>query len=196
MAVIFDSFGVLIAHPDYARFVDYAISHGFNRRLPDIAEIRSGLVGAVMRRWNGGDHYEGSVRGEGGRDYLFRLQKFSQSDQSGGYSLLLAAQDDFAQNVRELQIRGLIIALIAGSCFIPAVWIFGGRMSTSLKRITAQASRLRRLAAPDNGAVTSRVKEIDELGRTTAVARRTRLVFCSLCPGRCRQRNRRRLHFH
>jgi adenylate cyclase len=180
-AIIFDSFGTLIADPDYARLLDKAKMHA-SGRLPNIGEIRSGVVGAVLRTWNGNDHFEGSVRGEDGRNYLFRLQKFSQGDQFGGYSLLLAAQDDFAQNVRELQIRGLIIALIAGGCFIPAVWIFGSRMSASLKRITAQASALRILAVPENATVTSRVKEIDELGRTMALARRTIWAFARFVP--------------
>ena len=180
--VIFDSFGVLIADPDYAWLLDYARTHGFHGRLPDIGEIRSGLVGAVMQRWNGAAPFEGSFHYDDGRDYLFRLQKFSEGDQFGGYSLLLAAEGDFAQNVRALQIRGIIIALIAGGCFLPAVWIFGSRMSTSLKRITAQASRLRLLAAPDNETVTSRVKEIDELGSTLAVARRTIWSFARFVP--------------
>ena len=112
----------------------------------------------------------------------FSLQKFSQGDGFSGYSLLLAAEDDFAQNVRNLQIRGIIIALIAGSCFVPAVWIFGSRMSTSLKRITAQASRLRTLAAPDDVPVTSRVAEIYELGRTMAVAQRSIWSFARFVP--------------
>ena len=166
-AIIFNSFGVLIAHPEFARLVDYARTHPSDPQLPEIGEIRSGLVGAVMRRWDGSDHYEGNIRDKEGRDYLFRLQKFSQGDEFGGYSLLLASEDDFAQNVRALQIRGIIIALIAGGCFVPAVWIFGSRMSTSLKRITAQASRLRTLAAPDNVPVTSRVA-----GRGRRAARR------------------------
>jgi adenylate cyclase len=119
------------------------------------------------------DRYEGSVRDGGGRDYLFRLERFAQGDELSGYSLLLAAEDDFAQNVRKLQIRGPAIALIASGCFVPAVWMFGGRMSTSLKQITAQAIRLRTLAAPDDKAVTSHVAEIDELGRTMAVAHRS-----------------------
>ena len=180
-AVIFDSFGVLIAHPDFAPLLEYASTHP-SRRLPDIGEIRAGPVGAVMRRWNGSDHFEGSVRGEDGRDYLFRLQKFSQGDEYGGYALLLAAEGDFAQNVRDLQIRGIVIALIAGGCFVPGVWIFGSRMSNSLKRITSQASRLRLLAVPDNVTVTSRVKEIDELGTTMAVARRTIWSFARFVP--------------
>jgi adenylate cyclase len=180
-AIIFDLFGVLIAHPDYPRLIEHARMHA-SWRLPDIGEMRTGLVGAVLRRWNGNDHFEGSVRGDDGRNYLYRLQKFSEGDEFGGYSLLLAAEGDFAQNVRELQIRGLIIALIAGGCFVPAVWIFGSRMSTSLKRITTQAGRLRLLAAPDNGTVTSRVKEIDELGRTMAVARRAIWSFARFVP--------------
>ena len=126
-AIIFDSFGALIAHPDFARLVDYANTHPSHPELPEIGEIRSGSVGAVMRRWDGSDHYEGSIRDEKGRDYLFRLQKFSQGDEYSGYSLLLAAEADFAQNVRALQVRGIIIALIAGGAFVPAVWIFGER---------------------------------------------------------------------
>jgi adenylate cyclase len=180
-AIIFDSFGVLIAHPEFARFVDDARTHPSHPQLPEIAEIRSGLVGALMRQWDGSDHYEGRIRDEDGGGYLFRLQKFSQGDEFAGYSLLLAAEGDFAQNVRKLQIRGIIIALIAGSCFVPGVWIFGSRMSISLRRITAQASRLRTLAAPD-AMVTSRVAEIDELGRTMAIAQRSIWSFARFVP--------------
>jgi adenylate cyclase len=176
-AIIFDSFGVLIAHPDFARLVASARTHPSHPQLPEIGEIRSGLVGAVMRRWDGSDHYEGSIRDEKERDYLIRLQKFSQGDGFSGYSLLLAAENDFAQNVRNLQIRGIIIALIAGGCFVPAVWIFGSRMSISLKRITAQASRLRTLEPPDD-----RVAEIHELGGTMAVAQRTIWSFARFVP--------------
>ncbi|MGC2202626.1 MAG: adenylate/guanylate cyclase domain-containing protein, partial [Stellaceae bacterium] len=181
-AIIFDSFGVLIAHPEFARLVDYAMTHPSHPQLPEIRDIRSGLVGAVMRGWDGSDHYEGNIRDEEGRDFLFRLQRFSQGDEYSGYSLLLAAEEDFAHNVRTLQIRGIIIALIVGGCFVPAVWIFGSRMSTSLKRITAQASRLRTLAAPDDAPVTSRVAEIDELGRTMAVAQRSIWSFARFVP--------------
>ncbi len=181
-AIIFDSFGVLIAHPEFARLVDYAMTHPSHPQLPEIREIQSGLVGAVMRGWDGSGRYEGSIRDEDGRDYLFRVRKFTQGDEYSGYSLLLAAEDDFAQNVRVLQIRGIIIALIAGGCFIPAVWIFGSRMSGSLKRITAQAGRLRTLAAPDDMPVTSRVAEIDELGRTMAVAQRSIWSFARFVP--------------
>jgi adenylate cyclase len=181
-AIIFDSFGVLLAHPDFARLVDYALTHPSHPKLPEIGEIRSGLVGAVMRRWDGSDRYEGSIRDEDGRDYLFRLEKFSQGDVLSGHSLLITAEYDFVPNVRRLQIKGLIIALIASGCFVPGVWIFGSRMSGALKRITAQASRLRTLAALDDAPVTSHVAEIHELGRTMAVAQRTIWSFAHFVP--------------
>jgi adenylate cyclase len=182
-AIIFDSFGVLIAHPDFAQLMEYASADDPpDPQLPQIGQIRTGLVGAVMQGWDGGDRHEGSIRGEDGRDYLYRLQKFSLADEFSGYSLLLAAQDDFAENVRKLQVRGIIVALVAAGCFVPGVWIFGSRMSTSLKAITAQAGRLRRLAAPDDMPVTSRVAEIDELGRTIAVAQRSIWSFARFVP--------------
>jgi adenylate cyclase len=181
-AVIFDPFGVLIAHPDFARLMAAATTDPSHPQLPEIGEIQNGPIASVMRRWNGSDRYEGNIRDEDGRDYLFRLQKFSQSDEFSGYSLLLAAEDDFVPNVRKLQIRGIVIALIAGCCFVPLVWIFGSRMSNSLKRITAQASRFRTLAAPDDAPVTSRVAEIDELGRTMAVAQRSVWSFARFVP--------------
>ena len=187
-AIIFDSFGVLIAHPDFARLMEYASAGKYasaeppDPQLPEIGQIRTGLVGAVVRGWDGGDRYEGSIRGEDGRDYLYRLQKFSQADEFSGYSLLLAAQDDFAGDVRKLQLRGIIVALVAAGCFVPAVWMFGSRMSTSLQGITAQAGRLRRLAAPDDMPITSHVAEIDELGQIMAVAQRSIWSFARFVP--------------
>src|SRR4029077_7023817 len=74
--IIFDSFGALLAHPDFARLVDYALTHPSPPQLPEIGEIRSGLVGAVMRRWNGSDSFEGSIPDEDGRDYLVRFGNF------------------------------------------------------------------------------------------------------------------------
>ena len=181
-AIIFDAFGALIVHPEFAHLVASARMDPSHPQLPEIGEIRSGLVGAVMRRWDGDDRYRGSFRGEDDHNYFFRLQKFSFRDQFTGYSLMISAEDDFAQDVRNLQIRGIFIALIAGLCFVPAAWIFGGRMSQSLKRITAQASRLRTLAVPDDAPVTSRVTEIHELGRVMVVAQRSISSFARFVP--------------
>lgn len=172
-AIVFDSFGILLAHPDLGRLVNDVSGDPSQVQLPEIGEMRSGLVGAAMRNWDGGDRHEGSISDQDGRDYLFRVRRFSQRDGYSGYSLLIAAEDDFAPEVRKLQIRGLIIALFVGGCFIPVAWIFGGRMSASLKRLTAQTSRLHLLAPPDDTPVTSHIAEIHELGRTMAIAQHT-----------------------
>src|SRR6266404_4942788 len=54
-AVIFDAFGVLLAHPDFARLLEHARHHPSHPQMPQIDEIRNGLIGAVMRRWDGSD---------------------------------------------------------------------------------------------------------------------------------------------
>ena len=172
-AIIFDSFGMLIAHPEFKQLVEHSRTDPSHPQLPQISEIRSGLAGTVMRKWDGSDRFEGNIQDGNKRDYLFRIRKFVQRDGYSGYSLLIAAETDFAPEVRKLQTRGIIVAFVAGGCFIPLAWLFGGRISQSLRRLTVQTRRLRMLAPPDDLPVKSRIAEIDELGSTIATAQRT-----------------------
>ena len=92
------------------------------------------------------------------------------------------------KDVRKLQFTGLILAIIAGAAFIPVIWIFGGGMSRSLKSITAQAVKLQKLAAPDPSPVTSRIKEIHELGSAMELAQRAIWSFAHFVPKEIVQR--------
>ena len=188
IVLIFDSKGSLIAHPDFAQFVVDAMTHPSQPQLPNIKDLNSGVVAAVLRRSDGRDHYDGSIRDDQGRDYLFRVAKFTLGEQYSASILLLAAQEDFAQDVRRLQFTGLILAIIAGAAFIPVIWIFGSGMSRSLKRITAQAVKLQNLAAPDPLPVTSRIKEIHELGSAMELAQRAIWSFAHFVPKEIVQR--------
>jgi adenylate cyclase len=114
MVLIFDSTGSLIAHPNFAQFVLDAMTHPSEPQLPNIKEINSGIVAAVLRRSDGSDHYDGSIRDDRGREYLFRVAKLTLGNQYNANILLLAAQEDFAQDVRRLQFTGLILAIITG----------------------------------------------------------------------------------
>jgi adenylate cyclase len=182
IVLIFDSAGSLIAHPNLAEFIASAMTHPSQPQLPNIKEINSGVAAAVLRRLDSRDHYDGTVSDDQGNGYLFRLAKFSMGDQHSASILLLAAQRDFLQNVQRLQITGLILAIIAGGVFIPVVWIFGNAMSRSLKDITAQATKLQRLAAPDPTPVKSHIREIGELGSTVNLAQRTIWSFARFVP--------------
>jgi adenylate cyclase len=182
IVLIFDSSGSLIAQPNFGEFITSAMTHPSQHRLPNIKEINSGIAAAVLRVSNGRDHYDGSVRDDQGNGYLVRLVNFSMGDQHNASILSLAAQGDFLQDVQKLQFTGLILAIIAGAAFIPFVWIFGNGMSSSLKDITAQATRLQKLDAPDPSPVTSRIREIGELGNTVNLAQRTIWSFARFVP--------------
>jgi len=86
------------------------------------------------------------------------------------------------QNVRSLQSNGLVLAVVAGAAFIPLVWMFGSTMSHSLRRITAQARQLQTLAEPDLVPVTSRIREIHDLGNTVNLAQRAIWSFAHFVP--------------
>lgn len=180
--MIFDQTGSIIAHPEFSDFVASAMTHPARSQLPSIDEINSGTVASVLRRSYNRDNNEGSIQDEAGQGYLFRLTKFALGDRYHGSMLLLAAQDDFVQNVRRLQFNGLILAIIVGAAFIPIVWMFGGQMSRSLQGITAQARQLQTLAEPELVPVTSYIREIHELGGTMNLAQRAIWSFAHFVP--------------
>src|SRR5450631_3363781 len=188
MVMIFDQAGSIIAHPKFADFVASAMTHPARSTLPSIDEINSGTVASVLRTSYNRDNSEGSIQDENGQGYLFRLTKFALGERYNGSLLLIAAEDDFVQNVRRLQFNGLVLAIIVGAAFIPVVWIFGSGMSRSLKSITAEAVKLQKLAEPDPSPVTSRIKEIYELGSAMKLAQRAIWSFARFIPKELVQR--------
>ena len=88
-AILFDATGALIAHPEFARLMDYAMTHPAHPGLPKITELKDSLISHVIHTWDGSDRYEGSTSNAEGRHYFFRLSRFSFSRQYSGYLLLL-----------------------------------------------------------------------------------------------------------
>jgi adenylate cyclase len=180
--MIFDQAGSLIAHPSFAELVTTAMTNPSQSQLPSIDAINSGLVASILRKTYNLDITDGDIRDADGQDYLFRLTKFTLGERYNGTILLLAAQDDFVQNVRRLQFNGMILAIIAGAAFLPIVWLFGSRMAQSLKAITAQARKLQNLDEPDPVPVASYIQEIHELGNTVYNAQRAIWSFAHFVP--------------
>jgi adenylate cyclase len=178
----FDQAGMLIAHPDFAQFVAEALTHPSHPQLFNIKELSGGLAASILRDWHGDDRFDGSIYDERGAAFLFRLRKFAVSEQSGLNLLMVAKEDDFVKDVKKSQVVGLVLATIVSAAFVPAVWLFGGRMSRSLKAITTQANTLQKLVAPDSTPASSSIKEIHELGLTVNLAQRAIWAFSRFVP--------------
>ena len=69
MAILFDASGALIAYPEFARLVDYAMTHPTHPVLPKITELKDHLIQAVMRGWDRSDRYEGSIPDANGHSF-------------------------------------------------------------------------------------------------------------------------------
>ncbi len=180
--LIFDQAGALMAHPDMAQFVTDAMTHPSHPQLFNVKEMGGGLAGSVLKAWDGADQYDGSIRDERGLDFLFRLRKFKLGEQFSLNVLMIAQKDDFVKDIQKLQHVGLIIAMVACAAFVPGVWLFGSKMSRSLKAITAQAGKLQMLGAPDSSPVASYIKEVHELGLTVSLAQRAIWSFSRFVP--------------
>ena len=180
--MIFDQAGSLIAHPEYAELITSAMTHPAQSSLPSIDELNTGTAASVIRGSYNKENYEGNIDDRMGNSFLFRVSKFALGEGYSGSILLLAAQDDFVQNVRRLQFNGLILAILVGAAFIPLVWMFGSQMSWSIQRITTQARQLQTLAEPELVPVTSYIKEIHQLGSTMNLAQRAIWSFAHFVP--------------
>lgn len=171
-AIVFDESGTLLAHPDYAKFVDHAQTHPGKPQLPNIGDLGDPLIAEILNGWNRTDPYEGDIRDKNGGRFFFRLLKLPLGDLYTAYMLVIARQDDFVGDVRRLQLEGLVLALVAGGCFVPVVWLFGNGISRSLRRVAAQADRLHRLTEPDPLEIRSHITEIRDLAEAMNAAER------------------------
>jgi len=180
--IIFDSSGMLIAHPDFSRLVNYSSTRSGQNQLPNITDIETPTIRKIIQGWDRSERYEGNITDGDGNEILFRLSRLTLGEGYDAYLLLLADANDFGGNVRELQIKGVVIALAIGACFIPAAWLFGGGMSASLKRITAQAGQLRNLLPLSERPISSRIVEIQQLADTMTLAQHTIWSFARFVP--------------
>src|SRR6185436_5627286 len=77
--IIFDSSGMLIAHPDFAHLVNYSLTHPSENRPPRITDIETPTVRKIIDNWDRSERYEGSVTDGEGNEILFRLSRLSLS---------------------------------------------------------------------------------------------------------------------
>jgi adenylate cyclase len=88
-AILFDKFGQLLAHPDFARLIDYAMTHPAHPQLPTVTELRDGIVVPVIRGWDGGAVYEG--------DFPVRMGTITCSG-CGGFRLAMTTRPSFCSS--------------------------------------------------------------------------------------------------
>ena len=118
-----------------------------------------------------------------GRDYLFRLTKFALGEGYSASILLLAAQDDFVQNVRQAPVQWTRPRDHSRRGLCPAgLVVRQPNVSFPERDYGAGAQAPERLAEPSLVPVTSHIKEIHELGSTVHLAQRAIASFARFVP--------------
>ncbi len=180
-AVVFNSDGKIIAHPNYREMFERTMSDPRFARLPEIGDLPGSLEQAVLSDWRETGNAAGKKRWSDGNDYFFRIESAVINPTFTANLLLIAKGDEFATDIRALNERAKMLGLITCLLFIPAAWIVGTRMSTTLKTITSQAEQLQAMTAPSNR-IGSFVKELNMLGSTVHRAQRAVWSFSRLAP--------------
>lgn len=180
--LIFDDQGTLIVHPNYATLFAQTSVDAAGPRLPSTIDLRDTVEGRVIAEWDKSSPYRHKLTWKDGREYFARLETIALGPNLAASVLLIAPEDEFAAGIRELDRKARMIALLACLLFIPAAWIFGTRMSTTIRDITGEAARLQTMAPPPQQAIGSVIKELDILARTIHKSQRAIWLFSRLAP--------------
>ncbi|KYH01801.1 adenylate/guanylate cyclase domain-containing protein [Bradyrhizobium sp. DOA1] len=179
--VMFDSQNVLIAHPNYGSMFQRTSADPMAPRLPNTYDLQDTVEAAFIKDWDKTGPYRRKQSWRG-NDYFARIETIALSPTVTANVLLVAPENQFAQEIRVLNRQARILALIAGLIFIPAAWIFGTQMSKTIGAITAEADRLQTMAPPPRKAITSFIAELGTLGETIHRAQRAIWSFSRLAP--------------
>jgi adenylate cyclase len=180
--VIFDSDQTLIAHRDYVTLFDRSSADAVGARLPSTYDLQDTLEGKIIADWDQTSPYRSKLRWTDGKEYFARLETIPLGPTVAANVLLIAPEDDFAVGIRDLNTKAKLLALIACLLFIPAAWIFGTRMSRTVKAITVEAHRLQTMAPPPNRPIGSFIRELETLGETIHKSQRAIWSFSRLAP--------------
>ena len=180
--MIFDPDQTLIAHRDYVEMLARSSADAVGARLPSTYDLQGTLEGKVIAEWDKSSPYRRKLRWTDGKDYFARLETIQLGPTLPANVLLIAPEDDFAHDIRALNHRAKILALIACLIFIPCAWIFGTRMSKKIKAITAEADRLQTMAPPPAKSIGSFITDLKKLGDTIHQAQRAVHSFSRLAP--------------
>jgi adenylate cyclase len=180
--LIFDSDRTLIAHRNYVEMLARSSTEAAGRRLPGISDLQGTLEAKVIAEWDNSSPYRRKLRWSDGKDYFARLETIQLGPNLPANVLLLAPEDDFAGEIRDLNRKAKILALIACLILIPCAWIFGTRMSKTIKAITVEAGRVQTMAPPPAKPIGSFITELKTLGDTIHRAQRAIHSFSRLAP--------------
>jgi adenylate cyclase len=180
--LIFDPDQTLIAHRNYTEMLARSSADAAGRRLPGISDLHGTLEAKVIAEWDNSSPYRRKLRWSDGKDYFARLETIQLGPNLPANVLLLAPEDDFAGEIRDLNRKAKILALIACLILVPCAWIFGTRMSKQIKAITVEAGRVQTMAPPPAKPIGSFITELKTLGDTIHRAQRAIHSFSRLAP--------------
>jgi adenylate cyclase len=180
-AVVFNGKGQIIAHPQYSEIFARTMMDPRFAGIPHIDDLENPLEQAVLADWRKTGKAAGKIRWLDGEDYFFRIESAVINPTFTANLLLIANGNEFAADIRQLNDRAKLLGLVTCLLFIPAAWMVGTRMSTTLKTITSQAEQLQAMTSPSRP-IGSFVRELNTLGATVYQAQRAVWSFSRLAP--------------
>ncbi len=186
LAFMFDDGGRLLAYPDPARVAKVEAGPDGTESLTraTAAELGDPVAAAVYRAFveNGRAPLSQRRLDVDGVPYLVQVRAQSELGTGWTYLALAAPARDFTGPMARTRNQSLLFAAGLLALGIPLMVLAVGQVSASLRRLTAEADRIRNLELDSTDLVHSRIAEVARLGDAVASMRAALNSFSRYLP--------------
>lgn len=180
---LFDGDGRVVAHPRMSEFLQSRPADDA-LELPRIDQIESIDLAIPLKGWTEDDAAP-QVFDAAGRTYVAAFRAIPTAGQNHLRVAVMAPLDEFFAEIEAERGKLLALALAFVLATVPVVWGIGSVLSRSMRALALETDRIQRfdLEGPAKP-VTSRVREIDDLGRSIFTMRAVAQTFSRFAPTR------------
>lgn len=162
--------GRLIAHSDEAGF-EAAIAKTASPRIPQIDEVGSGVVEAVLNRLRNAGTDRLRLKDAHGIEWLVRIAPMPAAFGAETLLVLAVPSEEFLGPLARIATETLILSMIIVLAALPIVYYVAGAISAPLGRVTREIAAIRAFDLEPHPPVRSMISEIQDLASALATTK-------------------------
>lgn len=181
---LFDAENRIIAHPRMSDLLRAREAEAMDG-LPRLEQLGSVDIASPLAIWEKGGSAQQIFEARDGRTYVAAFRSIEGAGAAKLRLAVIAPLDEFFAEIEAGRRQLLVLTLGFVLATLPIVWWLGSMLSRSMKALAKETDRIQRFELEsEGGRVSSRIREIDELGRSVSTMRAVVETFSRFVPKR------------
>ena len=183
LVFLFDDAERIVAHPRIDALLARAQAGTDELEMPRLAALGIPAYETLTRSWRSGGSDSYTVEVDGKR-YVVAFRTLDLPFTRPTHVGVIAPETEFFSDVRALRWRAMMAAAAVICAMFPLIYLIGRRVAKSVGALADEMDRIRRFEIELTPPLRSRVRELDELGRSIATMKVAVKTFTDYVPRR------------